>query len=111
MHTSKSIDPPQATLIAATHRGMRLTLMGVPFIALILLLSVGGVHFWWYAFLYGICLLLGGFQLSSQRRVLVLTAPGEVRAWMRLTSLVLGASGATLLTLSAWQIGIRVAAI
>jgi hypothetical protein len=109
MHNPESIDAPLLDHIAASHRVMRLTLLGVPFMALVLLLSVRSIHFWWYGFLYGISFLLGGFQLRWQRGVLVLAAPGEVRAWMRVASLALGASGAILLALSAWQIGRRLA--
>ena len=109
MHGSGSIDAHLADLIAATHRGMRLTLMSVPFIVSVLLLSARSIHFSWYGALYGVILLLGGVQLNRQRGVLLLLTPGEVRIWMRLASLALGASGAILLASSCWQLGVGLA--
>lgn len=107
MRSSGSTDAPLTTLVAATHRGMRLALISVAFIVLVLVLSAGSIHFWWYCFLYGVGLVSDSVMLSKQRRIFVLVAPGEVRAWMQVAVVVLGVSGASLLALSAWQIGIH----
>ena len=111
MHSAASTDSHQAQLIKCAHRILHLTLLGILPIALVLWLSKGTTLFWVYGFLYGISLLLGGIQVRLQRRILLCVAPSEVRAWMQVAFLGLSVSGATLLALSAWTIGIRLAAI
>lgn len=111
MHSAANTDSRSAQVIKSAHRVMRFTLLGILPIALLLWLLRGTKWFWVYGLLYGFSLLLSGMQVRIQRRVLLDVDPGEVRAWMRVAFLGFTVSGATLLVMSAWKIGIRLTAI